>query len=229
MELNVEQRKREHALAARLLSLREQEVSWMKRELHDRLGPLLFAIGMNVKWVSEHCSHDPDSLRPRLHETLQLVEDAVQETRRLSSDLRSDALTWGSLGLEEALSEYAAKLEEQTRLPIQFSSELLEGEALEPEVASHIYHIVSEALTNAARHADATSIAVTLGRKAEELVIFVNDNGKGFAPRQGLPLPALGLKEMQARTQLIGGELEIASASDTGTTVRLRVPMPTGR
>jgi hypothetical protein len=224
---NVE-REKEYALAARLLARREAELSSIKRDLHDRLGPLLFAIGVNVKWVSSHGAADNEPQRARLQETTQLVEDAIQEARRLSSDLRSDTLNWGSLGLEEALSEYAAALEEQARIPIHFISGLLEEDALDPEVASHIYHIASEALTNAVRHASATSVTLTLEREAEALRLSVKDNGTGFALDAVSVGHALGLKEMHARTQLIGGVLDIDSTPGAGAAITLRAPLTRG-
>lgn len=218
---------REGELAARLLAQHEQEVSWLKRELHDHLGQFLFTIGMNLKWACSHCPQEQTALLIRLQETLQLVEEAVHVTRHLSSALRADALNWGSLGLEERLSEYAATLEEHTRIPIQFSSLLHEEEALEPETASHLYHIVREALDNATRHAQATTVTVTLDRVGQELLISVHDDGKGFDLTAQLSAQTVGLESMFARTRLIGGELDIHTTLGGGTTIRLHAPVAT--
>lgn len=217
----------EGALAVQLLAQHEQEVSWLKRELHDCLGQFLFTIGMNIKWACSHCPQEHPALLARLQETLQLIEEAVQTTRRLSSTLRSDALNWGSLGLEERLSEYAATLEEQTHIPIQFSSLLQEEEALEPETASHLYHIVREALDNATRHAQATMVKVTLDRTGHELLFSIEDNGKGFDLAAKLSVQTVGLEAMFARTRLLGGELDIHTTPGGGATVRLHAPVVT--
>ena len=217
----------EGELAVRLLAQHEQEVSWLKRELHDNLGQFLFTIGMNVKWACDHCPQEQTSLLARLQETLQLVEEAVQASRHLSSTLRSDALNWGSLGLEERLSEYAATLEEHTHIPIQFSSLLYEEEALEPETASHLYHIVREALDNATRHAQATTVKVTLDRIGRELLLSIEDNGKGFDLAAQLSAQTVGLEAMFARTRLIGGELDIHTTPGGGATIRLHAPVVT--
>ena len=220
---------KEHELAVRLLKLREKEISWMKQELHDRFGQLLFAIGANVKWTSEHCPPEADILSIRLRETLTLIEDAVQATRDFSSELRSDALHWGTLGLEEALSEYAAKLEEQWRLPIHFSSALLEEEALAPETASHLYGIVCEALTNAVRHAQATEVTITITRSQHELRISIKDNGTGFNLATHLSARTAGIEEMFARARLIDGELDVHTTPGGGTLVQLCAPLPDGK
>jgi len=218
-------RQKEYDLGARLLALREQEVSWIKRELHDRLGPLLFAAGMNVKWACGHCPPEAEALLTRLRETIALVEDTVQTVRRLSSELRADALHWGTLGLEEAISEYAATLEEQVHLPIQISSRLLKEEALTPEMASHLYQIAREALDNTIRHAQATRVTVTLDRVGRELLLFVEDNGQGFDLAAQLNAQTAGIEEMFTRARLIEGELNIHATPGQGTLVQLRAPI----
>jgi signal transduction histidine kinase len=216
---------KEYELAAHLLMLREKETSWIKQELHDRLGQLLFAVGANIKWACGHCPPNSEALLTRLRETMTLLKDAVQATRRLSSELRSDALHWGALGLEEALSEYVAILEEQAQVPIQLSSQLLTEEALAPEAAAQMYHVAREALTNAIRHAQATTVTVTLDHVEHELLISVQDDGKGFDLRAQLSAQTIGLEEMFARTRLLGGELNIHTTPGQGTTVQLRAPV----
>jgi signal transduction histidine kinase len=212
-------------LATHLLARREKEVSWIKRELHDRLGQLLFAIGMNIKWACGHCPPEAETLLSQLREITTLIEDGVQAVRRLSADLRSDALNWGSLGLEEALGEYAATLEEQAQVPIQFSSQLLKEEALTPEAAAQMYYVAREALNNAIRHAQATTVTVTLDHVGHELFISVQDDGRGFDLTAQLSTQTVGLEEMFARTRLLGGELNIHTTSGQGTVVKLRAPV----
>lgn len=233
MDLHIEQQqktdcKREEKLAAHLLALREGEVSRIKRDLHDRLGPLLFAIGMNVKWVSTHCPSDNEALSVRLRETTQLIEDAVRETRRLSSELRLDALNWGSLGLEEALSEYTAALEEHAHFPIHFSSNLLEGDALDPEVASHIYYLVSGALTAIAHWPEVINAHLMLERTPEALLVVIKYEEKEGIPQKTSLLPPLTLQEMHARAQILGGTLLLHSPPEGGMNIILSTPLPKG-
>ncbi len=232
VDLSIEQQetnsKKEYELAAHLLALRESEVSRTKCELHDRLGPLLFAIGMNVKWVSTHCPSDNEALGVRLHETTQLIEDAVRETRRLSSELRLDALNWGSLGLEEALSECIAALEEQTHVPIHFSSSLLEGDSLSPEIASHIYDVVTKALTTTVKQPEVTNVQLALERTEEALLILIKHEGKKATPSGTAMFPSLTWQEMRARTQALGGTLHLYSSSERGTTISLSTSLPRG-
>ena len=232
MNLHIEQQETDYTradeLATHLLTLRESEVSRIKREFHDRLGPLLFAIGMNVKWVSTHCPSGNESLGVRLHETTQLIEDAVRETRRLSSELRLDALNWGSLGLEEALSEYTAALEEQTHFSIHFSSSLLEGDSLSPEIASHIYNIITKALTTTVKLPEVTKVHLTLERTEATLLILIKYEGGQATPSGAAMFSPLAWQEMRARTQASGGTLRLYSSSEREVTISLSTPLPRG-
>jgi signal transduction histidine kinase len=136
-----------------------------------------------------------------------------------------DALNWGTLGLEEALSEYAATLEEQSHVPIQLSSKLVKEETLAPESASHMYYIGREALDNAICHAQATTVTVTLDRVGYELLLAIEDNGKGFDLAAQLSSQTVGLEEMFTRTRLLDGELNIHATLGRGTVVQLRAPV----
>lgn len=216
------------SLSARLLHRREEEVTEIKHRLHDYLGQLLFAIGMDLKWVRNHCPPELTPVRERLQETTRLVEEAIQATRALSAALRPEALNWESLGLEDALRGYATELAQHSGLPIQFSSHLTTVEEIRPETASHIYRIAQEALLNAVRHAAATQVGIELGHTERELVVSVTDNGKGFGVAEASDLQALGLAEIRERAGLIGGRLEVRSAPGAGTVVGLYVPRGRG-
>jgi signal transduction histidine kinase len=217
------------SLSARLLHCQEEEVTRIKRELHDHLGQLLFAIGMDVSWARDHCAEEMAEVGERLQETARIVEETILATRELSVTLRSEALNWGSLGLEEVLNGYAVELTQQSGIPIHFVSYLTTIEELAPEAATHISRIVREALLNVIHHAAATAVTVELQRTERELVVSVRDNGKGFAVAQVSDPQAFGLVEMQERAGLIGGWLEVCSAPGEGTSVRLHVPRREGR
>jgi signal transduction histidine kinase len=213
------------SLAARLLQRREADVTQLKRELHDHLGQLLFAIGMDVKWLRNRCAETPPLVQERLQETARLVEEAVQATRGLYERFRPQALSWGSLGLEDALRGYVAELVQRYNQPIHFTSDLTRDEALQPENASHFYHIAQEALLNAVHHAAAMQISVQLRDTEEALIVSVVDDGKGFNLGRASDPQSFGLAEMRERTRLIGGKLDMRSMLGVGTTVTLSIPL----
>jgi signal transduction histidine kinase len=218
----MESRAQLRRLSARLLHLQEEERERISRELHDHLGQLLTAIGMDVEWAREHC---PKELRPvgeRLQEAASLVQEAIQATRELSTTLRPEALN--GLGLEAALRGYVTEFARRSGLLTHFSSHLSQGE-VSPEQATNIYRIVQEALNNVARHAAATQVTVEVQRAEKGLVVLVVDNGKGFEVAKVSDPQALCLVGMQERARLVGGRLEVLSAPRAGTSVRLEVPL----
>jgi signal transduction histidine kinase len=212
-------------LSARLLHLQEEERERISRELHDHLGQILTAIGMDIGWAQHHCPEQCLPLQERLREAAALVQAAIRTTQELSASLRPYVLNRS--GLEEALQQCAAEFARRSKLPVRFSS-CLTGCAVPPETAMNIYRIVQEALSNVARHAEATNVAIDLECREQELTVSVADDGKGFVEAQWSTPQALGLVGMRERAQLIGGRLKIDSAPGTGTCVKLTVPLPKG-
>lgn len=210
-------------LSARLLRLQEEERERISRELHDNLGQLLTAIGMDVEWTLGHCPTEFPSIHERMQEATRLIQEAVQATRELSATLRPGELK--GLGLEASLRKYTRDFEKRSGLAMTFSSSIGEH-ALSSEVATTIYRIAQEALTNIARHASATQVNVTLSCTATKLLMSVTDDGQGFDTARVSDPHAVGLVGMQERTRLIGGVLVIRSALGAGSSITLEVPLP---
>lgn len=211
-------------LSARLLRLQEEEREHISRELHDHLGQLLTAIGMNAEWTLNHCASASLDARERLQEAIRLVREATQATRELSATLRPSELQ--GLGLEASIRKYTREFARRSSLDVEFSSNLHEH-PLTPEVATNLYRVVQEALTNVARHAVATRIDVSLQRSAQQIVLNVEDNGKGFDAAHISDPHAVGLVGMYERARLIGGTLTLRSTPGAGASVTLTVPLTT--
>lgn len=210
-------------LSARLLRFQEEERERISRELHDHLGQLLTAVGMDVEWALGHCPTELSSVHERLQEATRLVQEAVQATRELSATLRPGDLK--GLGLEASLQKYTRDFGKRSGLAVTFSSNLGEH-ALSSEVATNIYRIVQEALTNIARHAAATHVHLSLRCTEKKLEVNITDDGKGFVADRISDPHAVGLVGMQERTRLIGGALVIRSAPGAGAAITLEVPLP---
>lgn len=210
-------------LSARLLRLQEEERERISRELHDHLGQLLTAVGMDVEWALGHCPTEFPEVQERLQEATRLVQEAVQATRELSATLRPGELK--GLGLEAALRKYTREFGRRSGLAATFSSNLGEH-ALSSEVATTIYRIAQEALTNIARHASATQVNVVVSRTETNLLMNVTDDGQGFDAARVADPHAVGLIGMQERARLIGGALAIRSAPGAGAAITLEVPLP---
>jgi two-component system sensor histidine kinase UhpB len=217
-----EQRVRE--LLGRQVQAIEEERSRISRELHDTLGQHLAALSIELKSIAEQ---PPGStpLRQRvvkLQKSVRLIED---ELDRLSYELRPLALD--DLGLEEALRTHVQNWSGETGVPVELHTHGLRTGRLPPLVETTVYRVAQEALTNVRKHAQASRVGLIVERRAGELRVVVDDDGRGFdsAAVNSQGGRHLGLRGMNERALLIGASLEIESVPGRGTTVYLVIPL----
>jgi two-component system sensor histidine kinase UhpB len=200
----------------RALAAQEAERARIARELHDEVGQTLTAIALRA----ERAASDPDSSSQSaaLAEIADTVQRSLEDVHRLGRELRPEALD--DLGLTNALIAMCSRVDGHGGLHVH--RELAwHLPPLSAEVELVVYRVAQEALTNALRHAHASSVAVTLGAVDGSVVLSVRDDGHGLPQevRDG------GLSGMRERAMLIGAELEVRGAPGRGTEVVLRVPV----
>jgi PAS domain S-box-containing protein len=217
-------RERLQNLSQQLVEAQETERRHIARELHDEIGQVLTVLKIDLQGIKR----SPDALpfAARLEGTVGIVEQALQQVRNLSLDLRPSLLD--DLGLVPALRWYVDRLARRAGLAVQFAADRLE-KRLPADVETTCFRIVQEALTNVMRHAQAQQVSVELRRRDEDLLVVIRDDGVGFDLRHTLQRTergaSLGLLGMQERVHLVGGQIEIESAPTRGTEVRIRFPM----
>lgn len=201
---------------------REEERAKISREIHDELGGILTTLKMDLGWLSKR-TDDPVTLE-RAQTMLQLTRQALQTARRISADLRPDALD--NLGLVAAMEEYANKV--LGRLGIEYNFDAPDQEpVLEDRHATAIFRIYQESLTNVVRHAQASAVEVRIALEPGSLEIAISDNGIGIGiePERPTHPQSYGILGMQERARQMGGKITITSARGKGTEVRLLVPL----
>ena len=227
---SLERRVREQTAELRLLtshieSARETERTRIARDLHDELGQELTALKMAVSVARSRFERDPACISANLETVASLVDNTTVITRQLVKDLRPRVLD--DLGLTAA-AEWLVKSAEQ-RGGGHYTLSLPSGELRPPEaVAVATFRGIQEALTNVARHAQATEAHVEL--RAEEgnrLFVTIRDNGVGMAT-PGLPTAGMGLIGMRERVRALSGELTITSQPGQGTCVEAWLPLSPG-
>jgi signal transduction histidine kinase len=206
------------ALAARLQGAREEERKRVARDLHDHLGQALTAIKIEfsslIRGVAPGKERESQSL-------LALIDETIRSVGRISNDLRPAVLD--HLGLVAAI-EWAAR-EFRRRTGMKCRLDLPPDDiVLDRELATSLFRILQETLTNVARHANATLVTVRLAEEHGSLILEVHDNGKGISEDQVSARSSLGLLGMRERALLLGGDLAISGAPGRGTTVRVRAP-----
>jgi signal transduction histidine kinase len=151
-----------------------------------------------------------------------LLDATVASARRISSDLRP--LMLDDLG-HTAAAEWMVQ-NFSSRTGIACDLELGRGDLDLPDpYATTVFRVLQESLTNAAKHAQATRVDVSLEREGPEIVLAVSDDGRGFEPAAPVRPNAFGLVGLRERALLVGGEISIDSAPGRGTRVELRVPV----
>jgi signal transduction histidine kinase len=208
------------ALHERLLAVQEEERSRIARELHDDLGQSLTALKMDFIGLLQATTLTPQTgpIGGRILDTLELTVSAVQ---RISSELRPSVLD--DLGLVTAIREEARLFE--ARSGIECDVSVIGAVPEDAETVTAIYRIVQEALTNVARHANATRTELRLRERGDELLLEIRDDGLGVTTEQMDDPLSLGLIGIRERAALIGGSVQIEGVAGRGTIVSARIPM----
>jgi two-component system sensor histidine kinase UhpB len=198
----------------------------MSRELHDRVGQNLSALGFNLEYVRGQLSAaSAEAIEDRLVDSLALLEETTDRVRDLMADLRPPMMEEG--GLTDSLEWYARQYSVRTGLDIRVEDRT-ERHRLAPAAEIGLFRIFQEALTNVVKHAQAETVQVTLERVEDHYRLVVADDGVGFepAPPGGMPSGQLrlGLLTMRERAEAINGRLRIESEPGQGTTVIAEVP-----
>jgi PAS domain S-box-containing protein len=209
------------ALSARLIKAQEEERTRISRELHDDLSQQIAAlsIGMgNLKRSLPEQQQEPRNQSDRIQQRLVGLSEAI---RRISHELHPAILEHA--GLAAALRGYCEEFEALTsiRVTVQTAGEFA---GLRPGVALTVYRIAQEALGNVAKHAKVDAASIELTRANGEVSLVVSDRGIGMpADRRGRSA-GLGLVSIRERTRLVDGTLDLDTAPDCGTTLRVRIP-----
>lgn len=211
------------ALVGRQETIREEERKRIAREIHDELGSLLTGIKACLSVMGEGRADGTRSQAQLLGDAAGLADTAVDTVRRVIADLRPSVLD--HLGLWPGLEWYAGQWSRRTGLHCGLEvDEDACNEDISPERSTMLFRIVQEALTNVARHAQASSVRIHAAMRQGDVLVEVSDNGKGVAPDRLLDRRSFGLLGMRERAHYFGGEFSMGPGAAGGTTVVVRCP-----
>ena len=209
-------------LLGRLVFAQEDERRRIAREMHDQFGELLTALARRIEMLREICRDSPER-SAHVNALGLLAQQIDRDVDHLVWELRPTALD--DLGLRAALANYVEDWSKRVNIRATLHTSGLLDERLTRDVETTLYRIAQEALTNIAKHARAENVEVILERRADHVLLVVEDDGVGFdSPATGTANQGFGLLGMQERAALVGATLEIESAAGKGTTVLLRMP-----
>jgi signal transduction histidine kinase len=210
----MESRERLRELACHLQDVREEQRSRIAREIHDELGQALTALKMDVHWLGRRLPESASELLDKIEAMSNLIGGTVQSVRRICSELRPGILD--DFGLVAAIEWQAEEFAKRTGIPCQISAAPAEI-LLNRDLATAVFRIFQEALTNIVRHAEASRVDVGLKAKGGRFEMSVCDDGAGMQPEPFERGKSFGLIGIRERVRDFGGELFVSEASAGGT------------
>jgi histidine kinase len=207
------------------LEIQEQTFQSISQEIHDNIGQTLSLIKLNIHDVGQHV---PEEIVQKVNESKNLLSIVIQDLRDLSKSLNTDFIS--EVQLEIAISQQLSLLE---RTGIYQTSLERKGNPFELSTQNKlvIFRVVQELLNNIVKHAEATSIQVSIEYKWNSILFTITDNGKGFnfEKQRSITNAGLGLRNILSRIELIKGNIRFESEERKGTTVVMEVPELSGQ
>jgi PAS domain S-box-containing protein len=216
--------RKEQQRLKQLLNLQERDRQLTSYEIHDGLAQQIAGALLKFQAVDqrrESIPAVPSEIRQQFEDGLQLLRDAMAETRRLIGGLRPPILD--EAGLVAAIEYLAAETGQRSGIAIEFQEEVQFARLAAP-LESTVFRIVQESLTNACRHSQSRKVRIALVQQGDRLRIEVEDWGCGFDPAQ-VPKEHFGLEGIRERARLFGGRAAIDSAPGQGTRITVELPI----
>jgi signal transduction histidine kinase len=212
-------------LVDRLLKAHEEERRLLAHELHDETGQLVTALLQRLQKIEE--AETLDAVRSEIPAIRELTEEVLREVKRIARGLRPGELD--VLGLRQALQAYIEEYRRTYPVTVDAHLQELDGGRLPSEIEVCLFRIVQEALTNAAKYAEATNISVILTQADGKVSLIIEDDGCGFdvdrTMRGAEQSQGLGLLGIRERARAAGGEATVESSPGYGTSVYVKIPI----
>lgn len=209
-------------LSGLLINAQERERSRLASELHDDFSQRLALLALELEIATENVSFSPEQVKRQLHDLLNSASELGADLHTLSHRLHSSTLE--SLGLVPAISASCKEFAAQQNIKIDLACDNI-PRSLNPDVALCVFRIVQEALRNLKKYSGAGQALVRLQFDGDRVHVLVQDQGCGFDLQDLRRKVGLGVRSMEERARLVGGEFRIRSAIGRGTTVEASVPV----
>jgi signal transduction histidine kinase len=214
-------------LSRQLLSAQEEERKKISRELHDVIAQTLTSINVRLTTLKKEAAANTRGLERNIERTQQLVEKSVDIVHRFARELRPTVLD--DVGLIPALQSFVKEFTKRTGIRIHFTTiTFARLKQLDGDKRTVLYRVAQEALTNVARHAQASRAEVKIQKLDGNVCMRIKDNGKGFPAEHllhGKKKNRLGLLGMRERVEMVRGKFTIQSEPGKGTTILAQLPL----
>ncbi len=209
-------------LSAHLQSVREEERINIAREIHDELGQALTALKIDTSMLGTKLYPDHKPLIEKTESMIKKIDETIQSVKRICTELRPAILD--HFGLSAAIEWHTGEFEKLTGIKSDISFEPKEIIA-DQDISIAVFRILQEALTNVARHAEATAVKINLKLKDGNIILEVEDNGKGITEMQISNHKSFGLLGIKERVNFLGGDVKINGLRNKGTNLTVSIPL----
>jgi signal transduction histidine kinase len=210
------------SLGNQLQTVREEEKSNIAREVHDELGQTLTALKMELGCLNHDLHSIPDIARQRIGGMNNLIDDTIQSVQRIATELRPQILD--VLGLGEAVRWETSEFVKRTGIQCQLQLPPSNTD-LNPDIKTTVFRIFQETMTNISRHSGAKMVEIDLQMDAQQVVLKINDNGRGIASNAIFNENSLGLLGIRERVYFLNGQFDITGSPNEGTLVMVTIPL----
>ncbi len=214
-------------LTQRLISAQESERHQIALYLHDHLAQNLSMVNIGCRMLFDKWPEAPEAIRQKVNELSGMLEASIRDVRDLTYDLRPASLD--QLGLVRTVYDYCKSFSERHPIAIDFASAGLDNSRLDAALEINLYRVIQESLNNIALHSEATHVTIRLVKSHPNIILRINDNGKGFDEKTqmiaSMKAKRMGLRNMEERIHLLSGVFKIHSRPQEGTKILIRVPV----
>ncbi|PEL06992.1 sensor histidine kinase [Bacillus sp. AFS017336] len=222
----LEDTKQRQQFGLQVLHAKEEERLKLSREIHDGPAQTLASILMRSDFLIKTYRQRPqEDARKELSDMKEQVRNALGEVRRIIYDLRPMALE--DLGLVSALNKYFKSLESHTHIEIKFENYGYENRSLNSKIEVAIFRLIQEAVQNACKHANPSTIFVKIEFFRNKINLLIKDDGVGFPVELRQSENSFGLTGMKERVELLNGHFKIESIINVGTTIQIDLEIKT--
>ena len=208
-------------LSAHLHDLQEEERSRLSREINEELGQILSILKFDLDWVEKNLARNDKAVQEKIQSMSKLIAAVIEWVRRISQELRPSMLD--TLGLIPAMEWELNEFQKRTSISCKLDVNGTEVE-LDEQIATGLFRILQEVLSNVFMHSQAKCVNVSLNMKKSWLILSVRDNGVGIPDRKIIDKRSIGLFSIQERVRFLNGKIQIIGKKNLGTIVTVELP-----
>ncbi|MEW6325979.1 MAG: sensor histidine kinase [Thermodesulfobacteriota bacterium] len=213
-------------LSSQIIAAQEIERKRISRELHDELGQALSLIKLRIRFIKKNLRDDQKLIKQECEDTLQFIDQVIENVRRLSIDLSPTVLD--DLGITAAIRWLINNLRASNN-KLNVAYKIINIDPFFSQNAQiNIYRIIQEVLTNIVEHAQAKNVSINVKKQGNTISFIIEDDGIGFDIKEAMTKISiergLGLASMEERVQMLGGDFKLRSKEGKGTQVKFQIP-----